>query len=514
MGRRAVASLAASAVAVGLVGFGGITAPSASAVVDVTAPTVSSMSAVATTVAAGDPIVVRYAAADDLSGVTTVYATMTGPSGYQVLLRGAGGDFVSIDAHGGPLAGVVPRGAPGGTYTLTDVLVYDAAGNSTDYTQGAATSAPPGSPALLDLSKVSVTVTRTGVPDLTAPSLNAFAMTSIADRHPGEFVTWSFAASDTGSPITKVWVFLRTPSAVVVNTSRGGGLLTGQRISFWLPTDAELGTWTVTGVRLEDSAGNIRDYAPNGTGTQSGQPSLTGPSFTGMTVSVTAGAPRPDDIRVLRHVSRPARAQQGHQHSRREGVERHRVGHGVFPRRSRAVPRARGLRRDIDGSALPRRRARHRLGRLHHEGRRRRDHPRPAAVPRLGPHGGIGTRARRRRTTHPLGAAAVDRDRWQRAHARAGRGRVAASRWSARHTVAQRQQGPLGQGRDGPHEEHRGRALAGALAARGVGALPVDVAVRRHLPRGPVGRAHAPHLTPRRPEVDRRHGPTRSLRRV
>jgi hypothetical protein len=296
MGRRAVTLLVAGAVTIGTVGAA---SPSASAVGDTSAPTVTSVHAIGSSVVAGDPIVVSYAASDDSSGVTTVYATMTGPSGVTVTLRGVGGDYLSIDARGGPLAGVVPVGAPPGVYTLTDVLVYDAVGNSTDYRQGSATSTPAGSPAVLDLSTVAVTVTQPGAADVTAPALTAFGMASSIDRRPGEFVTWSFVASDARSPITGITVFVRTPSAITVNTFRGGGLLTGQRISFWLPTDAQLGTWTVTGVRLRDSSGNERDYAPSGTGTQSGQPSLTGPVFTGMTFDVVAGAPRADPLRVF-----------------------------------------------------------------------------------------------------------------------------------------------------------------------------------------------------------------------
>lgn len=269
----------------------------AGAVTDTTAPTVTSVSVVSSTVGAGSPIALRFTAVDDVA-VTYVAGTFSGPGGITVPLLPAGGSWPWQSGIGGPIAGVVPQGAPGGTYSLTRLTVYDAAGNYTDYVDGAADSSPAGSPVVLDLSPATVTVKQPVSADLTAPKLSVFGMLSKTDRHLGEFVTWKFAASD-ATNIAEVKVLVRTPGGSTVETHRGGGDLRTGRISLWIPTDAQTGTWTVTGVQLTDTTGNIRNYGPNGHGLQTGRATHIGPTFTGMTVAVTTGALRPDTIRVF-----------------------------------------------------------------------------------------------------------------------------------------------------------------------------------------------------------------------
>lgn len=294
------ARLAAAVSAVVLAVSLAVAVPTAAdAVTDTTAPTIGSVKAAETSVRAGDPIALRFTAHDDLAGVTDVNGTMTGPGGVTLDLLPAGGDWPWVVTSGGPIAGVVPEGAAPGTYTLTRLTVYDAAGNYTDYTQASAESQPAGSAPLIDLGAVRVTVTQPGTTDVIAPKLSAFAMDSSTNRRRGEFVTWSYALLADASPISEVKVFVRTPSSATNETHRGGGDLRKGRISFWLPTDAETGTWTVTGVQLTDTAGNIRTYGPNGKGLQTGHVTHSGPSFTGMTFTVGTGAIRPDSIRVF-----------------------------------------------------------------------------------------------------------------------------------------------------------------------------------------------------------------------
>jgi hypothetical protein len=263
------------------------------------APTIGTIKAVETSVRAGDPMALRFSAHDDLSGVTDVYATMTGPGGVTLNLLNAGGTWPWVITSGGPIVGTVPRGAAPGTYTLTRLTVYDAVGNYTDYTQASADSQPAGSAPLIDLGAVTITVTQPGTTDLTAPRLSQFAMKSVSDRRRGEFVTWSYATLADASPIAEVKVIVRSPGGVTDTGLLGGGDLRAGRISFWVTTDAQTGTWTVTGVQLTDTAGNVRTYSPDGKGTQPGRASHTGPSFPGMTFKVGTGAFRPDDIRVL-----------------------------------------------------------------------------------------------------------------------------------------------------------------------------------------------------------------------
>lgn len=294
-GLRAWAAVAAGGV---LISLAVAAPPSAGAAVDTTAPTVTSVSAVSRTVGAGSPIALRFTAVDDVA-VDYVAATYTGPGGITVQLIPAGGTWTWQSRIGGPIAGVVPRGAPAGSYVLTRLTAYDAAGNYTDYVDGAATSVPSGTPAVLDLSPATITVTRTGAADTTAPQLTAFSMLSSTDRRRGEFATWSYATAPDASPIVDVRVFVKLPGGAAAETHRGGGDLRKGRISFAILTDAAIGTWTVTAVQLTDSAGNIRTYGPNGVGLQTGSPSHKGPSFQGMTFRVGTGTPRLDTIRVL-----------------------------------------------------------------------------------------------------------------------------------------------------------------------------------------------------------------------
>ena len=272
---------------------------SAQAVGDTTAPTISSVAAVSTTVLTGDPIALTFVGHDDVA-VYSVVATFEDGAGRSVGVMSVGGEAAPLNPIG-PATGVVPLGAAAGTYTLTYLSVGDAAGNVTTYLQGSASSTPAGSPALLDLAAVKVTVVQPATADVTAPLLTSFAMVSpTVDRRLGEFATWSFSAADEASPITKVRVFAKDPNGLVVNASRGGGVLTSGKISLWLPAGVALGHWTVEGVRVTDSAGNSRDYTPDGVGAQSGQPSdLSGPTFVGMGFDVTSDPVRPDDVRVF-----------------------------------------------------------------------------------------------------------------------------------------------------------------------------------------------------------------------
>lgn len=294
MRARLAAAVAAAAMTTALA----VAVPtSAHAVTDTTAPTATSVSVVSSTVGAGSPIAVRFTAVDDVA-VSDVTGTITGPGGFTINLLGAGGSWPWQARTGGPIAGVVPAGAPPGAYTLTRLTVYDTSGNYTDYVDGAATSVPAGEPAVLDLSPATVTVKQPGTTDVTAPKLSTFSMLSSTDRRRGEFVTWKFAASD-ATTIAEVKVFVRKPSGTTVETHRGGGDLRAGRISLWIPTDEQTGTWSVSGVQLTDTSGNIRTYGRNGIGLQTGQPSHTASVFTGLGFSVATGALRPDSIRVF-----------------------------------------------------------------------------------------------------------------------------------------------------------------------------------------------------------------------
>jgi len=269
----------------------------AGAATDTTAPTITSMTVATPVVTAGSPIALRFTAVDDVA-VSNVSARFVGPGGFNINLLAADGNWPWVSRIGGPVAGVVPQGAPAGTYTLWDLQVTDTSGNYTDYVPGGGISVPGGDPVPLDLASVTLTVKQPRTADVTAPTLSVFDMRSDRDRRQGEFVSWAFAAAD-ATTIAEVKVFLRKPNGSTVETHRGGGILTSGRISFWIPTDEQIGTWTVTGVQLTDTSGNVRSYNSAGKGLQTGQPTHTGPAFDAKTFKVSAGTVRPDGIRVF-----------------------------------------------------------------------------------------------------------------------------------------------------------------------------------------------------------------------
>jgi hypothetical protein len=289
-----MAVFAATAVVAAVVAVPGTPAQ---AVTDTSAPTLSSVTPVSTTVLAGDPVVLTFVGHDDV-GINSVVATFQSGAGVSLNVMSIGGEASPTNPIG-PITGVVPLGAASGTYTLTYLSVADEAQNYTTYLQGSAVSTPSGTPALIDLSAVKVTVVQPGTTDITAPALTAFSMIDQGARRPGEFVTWNFAVSDAMSSITEVGVTVKGPGAQPNSAVRGGGILTAGKLSMWMPLDEPLGHWTVESVGVTDSSGNIRVYGPDGIGIQSGRPSVTGPSFVGMGFDLVAGDFRFDPIRVL-----------------------------------------------------------------------------------------------------------------------------------------------------------------------------------------------------------------------
>jgi hypothetical protein len=266
---------------------------------DATAPRLTSVALRSATVTAGDPALLTYTATDTGSGVGDVQAVYTSPVSAQPVR------LVSTNEQGygaaGLASGVVPVALEGGTYALSFLLVRDREGNGTYYEPGSPDTArtePAGlaQPPAIDLGGLGLTVVQPNGADVTAPHLIAFSLLSSA-RHLGESATFAFAVTDS-SPITDLKVLLDDPDGRHVVAQKRCGPFAPGRVSFWFPPDVTTGAWTVTGVTVTDSAGNIRTYAPDGTGEQSGQPAHTIPAFTGMHVDVTAGPIRPDPDKV------------------------------------------------------------------------------------------------------------------------------------------------------------------------------------------------------------------------
>jgi hypothetical protein len=266
---------------------------------DASAPRLTSAGLRSSTVKAGDPVLLTYAATDVGSGVEDVQAVYYSPDSAQPVRLIS--TIESGYGYAGLASGVVPAALEGGSYTLSYVLVRDRAGNGTYYEPGAPDTVrtePTGltQPPALPLAGLALTVSQPAGPDVTAPHLTAFSLLS-SQRRLGEFATFSFTVSDS-SPVTDLRVFLDDPDGRHVVAHKRCGPFAPGRVSFWFPPDVATGAWTVTGVGVVDAAGNIRTYAPSGVGEQSGQPPHTGPVLTGMHVDVTTGAIRPDPDKV------------------------------------------------------------------------------------------------------------------------------------------------------------------------------------------------------------------------
>ena len=151
-------------------------------------------------------------------------------------------------------------------------------------------------PPPIALGALALTVVQPAAADVAAPTLTAFSLVS-SDRHLGEHATFAFTVAD-ASAVTDLRVYLDDPEGRHVVAHKRCGPFAPGRVSFWFPPDVAIGAWTVTGVGVVDAVGNIRTYAPSGLGEQSGQPSHSGPSFTGMHVDLTAGPIRPDSAWV------------------------------------------------------------------------------------------------------------------------------------------------------------------------------------------------------------------------
>lgn len=274
---------------------------------DATAPRVTSIKLANSpaTVQAGDPILLAFSATDTVSGLEDLQAVYYSPDSSQPVYVITPPEY-GYGAVTGIASGVVPASLEGGSYRLSYILVRDRAGNGTYYETGTPDTVrtdPAGlaQPPALDLHALgvtTVTVAQPGGADVTAPQLTSFSLRpGSSARHLGEFATFAYAISDS-SPVTALRVFLRDPDGRQVIGTKLCGPITSGKLSFWFPPDVATGRWDVTGVGIQDSAGNLRNYGPDGVGEQIGRPSHQGPVFTDMHVDVTAGDIRQDPEKV------------------------------------------------------------------------------------------------------------------------------------------------------------------------------------------------------------------------
>src|SRR3954454_6246366 len=195
---------------------------------------------------------------DDASGVASSVVTLTGPAGQHVsasLNPGATPDVWTGVA-------TIPQFSGGGAWTLTDLFAADVAGNQHDYLSAElAGMVTPGSLAF------------TGSKDTLAPVLAGLqlAPTSVAINGTDQIVTATLHVVDDKSGLAFGMLTLSAPSGQSASnffdpTSRtdGGtgpdGTYATQLI---VPADAEVGSWTVSDVYLEDAVSNSIDLLPD-----------------------------------------------------------------------------------------------------------------------------------------------------------------------------------------------------------------------------------------------------------
>jgi hypothetical protein len=179
---------------------------------DASAPTLSDLSLLSSTVDSGDAVVLRYVGHDTGSGIASVSATFVNPSDTSTAASiGLTSPTEPELAAIGPASAVIPVPKPGGAYVLSSLNVTDRAGNLTIYGPGAVVTQPSGispKPDVVDLSALALTIVSTGAADTTPPVLDAATMTTPAVRHPGDEVLFSVDAHDVGSSVTGIYVYL------------------------------------------------------------------------------------------------------------------------------------------------------------------------------------------------------------------------------------------------------------------------------------------------------------------
>ena len=151
--------------------------------------------------AGGQTLSFSVGAVDSDSGVDRVYLYFDhdwqGQSGLQSVVALSDATDSFADGVSSALVYFDPATAAG-TYSLTSAIVYDKAGNFSQYT-------------LADLNALGVAtsfnVVSNAPADTAAPSLTALSLPSVNVRGGGEFVTFSAGALDSGSGVDRVILY-------------------------------------------------------------------------------------------------------------------------------------------------------------------------------------------------------------------------------------------------------------------------------------------------------------------
>jgi hypothetical protein len=233
--------------------------------VDTTAPTLVSLSFTPQSVdvsSAAQTITVTAHITDDMSGVQHAEIYFSSPSNAQHAMNSFA--LTAGTATDGTYQATItiPKSAEAGTWKLTRVNLLDQASNSVDYGPSYPTQFPGGTPT--DLSVTSTTA------DTAPPVLVSLDFTpksvNVSNSSQTVIVTAHFTDDNSGVQFATVY-FLSPSQAQHVSTiftlSSGTATNGTFQASVTIPQSAEMGTWTIFQVFLQDTAGNSISYGPS-----------------------------------------------------------------------------------------------------------------------------------------------------------------------------------------------------------------------------------------------------------
>jgi DNA-binding transcriptional MerR regulator len=247
---------------------------------DTTAPVLQSLSLSSNSVDASSGegrIGLSLQVSDNSSGFYYGSVVLRSPNGQQYFSIGLSdpSNLVNGTELSGTYAGTsqLPQGAQAGTWTFSNLYLYDDAGNYRYYYSNDLQSLGI-NPSSLDVDVTNDSAVPSPVSDTTAPALQSLSLSSNSvDASSGEGrIGLSLQVSDNSSGFYYGGVVLRSPNGqqyFSIGLSDPSNLVNGTELSgtyagtSQLPQGAQAGTWTFDYLYLVDDTGNYRYYYSN-----------------------------------------------------------------------------------------------------------------------------------------------------------------------------------------------------------------------------------------------------------
>ena len=212
----------------------------------------------------GQTVTFSAGAFDTGSGVDRVYLffdrSWAGSSGLESLVSLTDA-FDSFSDGRSAVAVYFDPSTGGGTYNVTSALVFDKAGNFTQY-----------SPAQLTALGIATSfqVTSNTPADRTDPTLTTASFANVDLTNGGQSVTFSAGALDSGTGVDRVYLYFdhgwegqSGTESVVALTDRADSFADGSSAAtVYFDPRTTAGTYTLISVIVYDKAGNFTQYSP------------------------------------------------------------------------------------------------------------------------------------------------------------------------------------------------------------------------------------------------------------